>query len=379
MSNPGPRSIATFGAKLLVALAIMESRGFAQTYEVRGTQSAIIYREGRPIASPSNEFQVRVDGCKVVIRTTALSPDTEYSEYGTQGEDSFFLTKFPGGERATLKTLQDGKIVEQQFKQPVEPRNDANLQLKPTLIPTPMADLVTPVWLAYGSRCYLSQRESSSIEAVFYQNANSPRTLQIPHWHWPKTPAEWTFDGNKPGLVRTLTVYFDGKALGFPEPFARNITNFVYQVMQWTNVGDLTIPIAFQITRYVPNFRKADAVELIVEADMHGVATNISTKLSDTRFAPLVTTKTRVSDYRHERLTKSMVPMVYIPEDGKIRELEALKATPQFQRSHFERKAGNAPDRERRKIYVYLALGALFSAPMAFLATRVWRGVRSKQ
>jgi hypothetical protein len=290
----------------------------------------------------------------------------EYNRYGAEDTNSsYFINKFIDVTVTNVTQVRNRESIDIPLKTPAKPKNEATAELRPTLVPPPMRGLISPVWIAYGSRCYFAGRDSI-IEPLFYMgNQRLQSVISV--------RGSWRFSPKAPYLLTSLIDYRDGKVLGLQHPFTLETTNSVYEVLNWTNIGALTIPQQFRITHYVPDTKATDVPRLAVFAVIDGVATEVLDRTEITDFSPAVSVATRVVDRRFKKETQSDQPIVYMAKAGKILNLEEMRELPALQKTHF----GGAAAQRRRvsnyKVGIYASLALLFGIPLIFFAKRLWR------
>lgn len=310
--------LAAFGWLTIVGL---DSR--AAVFEIVGQLTTVIYKDGVITHSRTNAFKASMDGCRFRVRAEATGLGSLYSEFATV-ED--FSVDFSKNDVALMKSARSVDELGFELRSQPEPVEvpEAYFNLNPTVVP-PFSTFTLP-WVAYGSGCYLRGVTNGMIQSPVAQDITKPRTK---YWLAPKAPAHWRFSSRPPNLLELLVVLRDGEALKLPVPFTGRTTNCVYEVLQWTNVAGLSLPLEFKLTRYAPDLEARDSPRLLVDGLFCGVATGIAPRLSITNFTPLISTNTQVADRRFEEEDVEHA-IVYMAREGRILTREELRKRPQF-------------------------------------------------
>ena len=294
----------------------------AGAYEVLGQLTTVIYKDGVVTHSRTNPFKASVDGCQFRVRMEATGLATLYSEFATVEDYSVELLKNDVALMNSARSVDESGFEIWPQPKPGSPP-EAFLYVNPTVVPVSTATLP---WLAYGSRCYLSEARKGMILSPVVQDLSKWRTK---YWLAPEAPAQWRFSSRYPGLLESLVVFRDGETLGLPAPYTGRTTNCVYEVVQWTNAAGMTLPLEFKLTRYAPDFTAKDTPRLLVDGLFRGLAKEVSPQLSIATFTPIFSTNTRVADRRFED-EYSENAIVYMATEGRILEYEELKKQPRF-------------------------------------------------
>ncbi len=303
-------------------LALIPLDVCAGAYEVLGQLTTVIYKDGVVTHSRTNPFKASVDGCQFRVRMEATGLATLYSEFATVEDYSVELLKNDVALMNSARSVDEPGFEIWPQPKPGSPP-EAFLYVNPTVVPVSTATLP---WLAYGSRCYLSEARKGMILSPVVQDLSKSRTK---YWLAPEAPAQWRFSSRYPGLLESLVVFRDGETLGLPAPYTGRTTNCVYEVVQWTNVAGMTLPLEFKLTRYAPDFKAKDTPRLLVDGLFRGLAKEVSPQLSIATFIPVISTNTQVGDRRFED-EYSEDAIVYMATEGRILEYEELKKQPRF-------------------------------------------------
>ena len=315
----GRRSLlATFS---WLAIAMLHSR--AATFEVAGQFTTVIYEDGAVMHSRTNPFKASVDGCRFRIRAEGTGLAILYGEFATVEDFSVELSK---NDVALMKSAPS--VDEWGFRRwPQPPPMDypeAYLNVSPTVVPA-FSPFTLP-WLAYSSSCYLTGITNGMIQSPVAQDFSKAKTK---YWLAPKAPAQWRFSPKPPNLLDLLVVFRDGEALELPAPFKGLTTNCVYEVLGWTNLAGMSLPLEFKLTRYALDLKAKDSPHLLVDGVLRGQASSFSPRLSITNFVPVISTNTQVADRRFEDEDAERA-IVYMAKEGRILTYEELKEQPRF-------------------------------------------------
>ena len=313
--------LALLAAFSWLAIVTLDSR--AATFEVVGQLKAVIYQDGAITHSRTNPFKASVDGCRLRVHAEATGLGSLSGEFATVEDFSVDLSKNDVALMKSAPSVDEWGFQIRPQPKPIE-YPEAYLSVNPTVVP--QFSTFTLPWLAYGSSCYLSEIKDGMIQSPVVQDFTKAKTK---YWLAPKAPAQWRFSTQGPGLLQSLVVYRDGEALELPEPFRGRTTNCVYEVLRWTNVAGMTLPLEFKLTRYTLNLHAKDSPRLLVDGLFLGLASGISSHLSITNFAPVISTNTQVTDRRFEDEDAEHA-IVYMAKEGRILTCEELKKEPRF-------------------------------------------------
>jgi len=158
----------------------------AGTYEVLGQLTTVIYKDGAVTHSRTNPFKASVDGCQFRVRMEATGLAILYSEFATVEDYSLELIK---NDVALMKSARS--VDEWGFERWPQPKPgwipEANLYVNPTVVPA--FSTATLPWLAYGSRCYLSEARKGMILSPVVQDLSKSRTSTGSHRKRPHSGA----------------------------------------------------------------------------------------------------------------------------------------------------------------------------------------------
>ena len=168
------------------------------------------------------------------------------------------------------------------------------------------------IWLAYASGCYFASASSPRLEPAASLGVG-PRGVD--QTSFLRQKAYWTCSRQPPYLPSSV-VYLDdgiidpkgsgGQPLRWPEPLDAGFTNTVYQVLEYTNLGPLELPVragmkTFSARFHVTGGRTTSELALFYEYEVQ--ATNFITHLVQTgAFRPRIPGVTLIDD---ERFTTS--------------------------------------------------------------------------
>jgi hypothetical protein len=369
---------------ILRALAIVSgiSLGFAQEFEITGDIEYEYFEQEQLKFSESRTFTVMISNCDIKITTFAKAiPDRPYPavyEYGTRDRtNSYVLCATTNQNRpVTIKHWVRGKGWEDQEvplgpdgKPKIKPHNDANLTIVPTVVPSGSQGLIVPVWLAYGSRCYLRAQTSKLVEpASFFGN-----NLQQMGF---RTKADWAFSPSQPNFLERITYFSDGrtyrlengeiKSESLPSPYNTEITNAIFSVSEWTNCVGLSLPLDFRLTEFRPRKFGRKKSDLEVASHAAGVARTFKVNPDLPSFSLQVPPKTLVSERRLARLPlDERLPQIqYLSEDGTVLSLDDVRKSKKFQ---IQLKALKDTRQESSRAWVPIFLTSIAIAPLVVM------------
>ncbi len=281
------------GYLLLCLLFSASLRGAElQSFEVSGRMHTVYPMQGGTVRTNSRTFALATDGRDVLIRCTAGTADQgfDYGEFGTDGTNGFHFSK------TLLKADPFSKhgLV-----------NDAVMHIEPS--PVPPRGAINYVWLLYAAQNELEGRTESFLrprggvwlpERMFDQER-----LRMLNDHL-LLRAEWTFNDRRPYLLQTFVDYCDGKLASdrfsqslIPGEFMSGRTNSRMEVLAWTNIAGLHIPLAARVITYVTGSEKSGG-GLQVRFTHELLATNVVAGTRQRSFVPKPSKATSVFDYR---------------------------------------------------------------------------------
>jgi hypothetical protein len=302
----------------------------------------------------------------------------EYFEYCCDGTNSSLLIKYFTNRSASASQRIIGGSMNGGLPKPGPPVNDAHLILNEGFVPEYIYGQITPVWLAYSSRCFYEKAVTHQVEPVFFRGKGVRE-------HGIKFNSFWKLSLKVPNLPEWMCDYFDGNRYGVDQdsfvvealnfPFDKEATNTVYSVSAWTNIGGYTLPSSWQVVRYRRNL-KSKMLEL--ESETIGALLSVRAKSTVPSFAPDIPEHTRVTDKTVGSYGGKLSKFSYLTLTGKILNEAELKASNQFQvASDAASKTAALSDRKLRKravIFVFAIL--MIGIPVVAL---IWRRTTARQ
>jgi hypothetical protein len=170
----------------------------------------------------------------------------------------------------------------------------------------PFAHQTAVIWLAYASSAYLAGHLSGdSIEPAASvgvgPNGINPDSFLTEQ-------AYWTCSTGPPGLP-DRAAYLDNGIIGWkgrqplrwPEPLDKGFTNTVYEVLEWTSLGSLELPVAARMRTFTPSWHETGG-RLVLEMrpfEYEVRATNVTPRMLHSGvFRPNIPGETRIDDQR---------------------------------------------------------------------------------
>ncbi len=360
---------------LFLALVIHCEQSFLYSaeFEIEGQLSYVYYNEGQPAGTNAWPFSVAVHGCSFVIRQHHLDTNSgiDYTELASDGSESYSRVKFSVPSGTIIKSStneQTGKISKRSTIQ-----NDSSLTIRPSPGPPAVeAGPIIPIWLAYASRCYFSNRTDNLVDCIMF--IDEPRIMlrarQI------RLRGEWEFSKDSYFLSKFVDfrdgVIMDdnGRAGTLPQKFATGSTNTIFQVHFWTNISGVSLPLEFEQAIFAPTAYKSNRMVGLFK----GYSRNILLTTERTNFIPsLDSERVRVLEHRYVADLRELVsPTIRMPIDyyttnnslwGKDKLIAHL--IPKYQASK------NAAKPSKQK-YTQLTLVALALVPIGFLVYSFW-------
>lgn len=264
-----PHALTLSVAIGLLSMAGGRSSGFEFTVE--GEVRVSMYSRGNLANEAKYNFTAEIRDCQSRIRVFGGWLDnSEYFEYGCDGKTAYSCVKFwtdrvpispvqaiiPEKEQLPLNSevsitlpsdlvSSDPLVVEAPVpSSPIasmKPVNEASVSIHASDVPQEHRIGITPVWLAYGSRChYLERKSGNMVEPVWRMPRESPGRER-------KFTSTWSINESHPGLLQSMTDF-----VMYPPPFNEDVTNSVYSVVSWTNVSGMNLPLSFQVVQHSP-------------------------------------------------------------------------------------------------------------------------------
>jgi hypothetical protein len=282
-------------AFLFVALAVGLRAANPFAFEVEGRMDTFVpsWDNGAP---NSRTFRFATDGRDLLIHTTAGTKDqgTLYAEFGTAGTNGFqFNQMIP---RTNADGSFRGTLV-----------NDSTMRIQPH--PRPEMGVGQQLWLIYGAHGELRKRTNSFVhlttQVSFRERPFDSDLYGILRNHL-RLRADWALDGQPPHLVTRFVDYRDGQLMSerypdslIPDEYTTGKTNLRLEILSWTNVAGLHLPVNAQVTTYEKDTNQLG--KLVVHALHRVTVTNVIAGTSRRTFVPQLGRATSVTDYRFMR------------------------------------------------------------------------------
>jgi hypothetical protein len=203
--------------------------------------------------------------------------------------------------------------------------------MRPDVFPPNHAGFISAAWLAYASACTLSGAGAGEGPPLLFMGQN---------WNeygGHKLKYTWRNSEALPRLPEFIVEYADEEAFSLmeadrtrfgkpplPAVYRQGFTNAIYQVMTWTNIAGLHLPLRFRFSRYVPKADGAQTNELEVQLSYDGYANTVSESVTGAVGLALQFPKlTRIADYRLG--PPGAQPLLYMSEDGRVPTLDDAK------------------------------------------------------
>jgi hypothetical protein len=293
-------------ASLSASLGATESEAF----EISGRIESIWLPAAGNGRTNSRTFLMAMDGQKLFIRCSAGTADRgiEYTEFGSDGTSGFHMTKFLQATNPSARRGSD---------------NDSTMSIEPSPVPPQGSGSIEQVWLVYSAHRELSRRTDPFIRPFAYVSLReTPFDQEL--WGFLSDNlllrAEWTFHVQTPHLLATFVDYRDGR-IGrhrnavLPDELMTGKTNSRMDVLTWTNLAGLSIPVESLATIYTGNTNRPGG-PLEVQFSHRLLATSIVARTTRREFLPKAAQATRVVDWRFAQGQHQ--PAVYISTNGVI-------------------------------------------------------------
>lgn len=282
-----------------------------QEFDVEGTsRNRVFMSDGKTFEAPTLNFTLSIRGCKWIARFThqfttnaQYAPDWEEASsdgtniYYLQNTSSAIATARAGGKVLTGQNIATARTFNKEV---------FNLQI---------ASDIGPIWLTYGSACYLALRNDSFIEPVMardffggiYAADMGPKSLSL------KMRAKWSLATDEPHLPVELIYYADRTIASPKGPVPRTgsdaqringLKGAEFRAGNFTNINGLEIPMwsslkvyAFKTTTTTtPAVLLDDELEVRNQYDV--VLTHAMANSAPIRTSPTIPGNTYIEDQR---------------------------------------------------------------------------------
>ncbi len=275
---------------------------WASEYAAAGSLAFGVGGRGNPNIQPiaKHAFLAQASGCNWLVRIGSNQSNQDDSvghmEVSCDGKDTYYLSVPKDPKHTAVATIMPGKI-------PLL-----------SVMPTSQA---TFIWFALLSACDLPKQPRSKV-----------------HFPWLTTEAhglqgETTMDAelrlstNTPELPELATFLSDGWTFAhtgertqFGKPYDRGFTQAAYKATDFTALGEITLPKAFQLKLFSPKYDPVgdSAHDLFVLAEWNGTVTNMPKPSVILPLRPILPKKspTIVKDKRFWKLNPELVEMCYV-------------------------------------------------------------------
>jgi hypothetical protein len=282
-------------------------------FEVSGRIEMVPFINGLASGTNSRTFSVAVTENKSFIHASAGTRDRgiEYSEFGDDGTNGFYFTKYAPPPDSDTNSARRSI-------------NDASLSISTRRVPPVMAAPLLPVWIAFCSRTEFLERDDHFVPVLTFPIVlASPPIVEVGTLMHLRLRSEWLFNDRQPHLIRSFTDYRDAKWDSrrfspslIPDEYSTGKTNSVMQIVTWTNVSGLHIPLQGWLTRYLPDTNSPVPGAICVHFFCRVTATDVSATTARRSFVPEFTTATRVNDGRFTEGTDQSAE--YFPRNGLL-------------------------------------------------------------
>ena len=336
-------------------------------FELSGELASTFFSPGRPSYTNFRPFQVTLRDCQVFIHLDPSPRDQgiEYFEFASDGTNSSYITKY--AMPSTQPELP-----------PKKKRNDSTLVNRPSVCPPLEARSVIPIWLAYGSACFFSDRDDPFLPALhlFLGTPIMKRADSV------ELKAEWRQSKEPPFLVEFFADYLagrlvtGGRSYDLPPELATGATNSILTTSAWTNVNGLAFPLQFTFTTFAVS---ADASRKpAIQSIARGVTKTFTAQTLRENFHLTLSDTTRIVEHRYlDELWELNhgKPAAYITTNKIEWPVEKIIAETKIARDR-SRKVSRMPT---SKIILSSLLALVLLGPPTFLVTRWWRGLSAKR
>ena len=274
----------------------------------------------------SNTFEVVCRDSKVSIRTTgSIGKDEKdvYTMFSSDGVDSYRVTVFDIDQKTIEKNRgknEKGGI----FSSSVDVYQGGN--------PPNGLGLIAPVWLALASTLIIDSRNEGEIWPLVKTGPYAPAI------GGEKLKATWIKSEVIPFLPVQVITYAKDKTFvminkgeillmrePFPQKYGQGFTNFIYQVLTWTNIEGLKIPQHFQLVSFYPKHDGKDKNDLQRHFVYDGYVETIAVKdVPQVEIPPKIPKWASVADYRFSANNEN--PLQYTSEFGELHSTPAAIA-----------------------------------------------------
>jgi hypothetical protein len=360
------------GCILAGVVALQSAHGGSPPgYEVEGTLEVQNYRQGNLIKHLRYDFAFAVQGPRWYFRIDDYNvkdsrgnPLIHRNESGSEGNEIYMLAVSSSSARAPivgkLTNIVQGAVSLGQV-----PLYDGDRRL---------------LWIAFASGGYLAREKKPKWGLPWPLPNNYPDDYFQMDFVRHKTP---------PGLPDEMTYrspgYFFGassakgvvpKRVDYPAPFNHGFVAAQYRVTGITNIGELELPLGFEMTRFAPRLERTNSQEFIPVQVWVARVSKVE-GLRRMGFLPVITQEGEVEvlDYRFRDEALKLRELRYTIEDKKWRSMSdpAIKRMSEAQRNIAISRIEARKKREPQRIVAILGVLLVAGVPLVYLVLYVFR------
>lgn len=268
-----------------------------------------------------------------------IGGNVERHEMGMVNNEIYFVSKFRTNRVRRLMRFQEGEgLVDVDLQQEgtdirnIKPKNEAVGAIYGFNIPRPGSHFMHPLWIAFISGEVIQQEKRDSLPRFWISLVRSATFTPITDWRiLPTTPAlaEYIRAFN----AGSVPIYLDGKVKihNYKAPFDRGFMESEYIMLNKTNLNGLTLPLEFELRRYVPLASATHTNDLWLASSIKGIVNEVLSSCSLREFKPKLTSSTLIGDYQVPRIDPDKRdPLQYLLHPGDWRTMEEVQASDEF-------------------------------------------------
>lgn len=294
---------------LVVFVLLVLAQGGPQTAHaatnliVSGTVRCDYLVDGKISTTRTNHCVVKLSGCKYSILLDAgnWQDRTTSIECVFDGANNYLSRRFSTNQVAAVWELgPDGNPRRRELKEPIKPKNDADLRIGAGPMPPAENIPITCIWLALASGChYRDQPVSgfSELPLVFLGAAYQRFDIRL--------PTRFVMDRGGLELLAWREDYHDGKSYNLMKDRLEeqaldwkvddHYTNSTFRVDEFTNWSGLRLPKAFSLTVNAPNSSRRTIETRVI---CRGIVEEVAMLTDVSEISPVVLPNTTVRDAR---------------------------------------------------------------------------------
>ncbi|RME91484.1 MAG: hypothetical protein D6766_11825 [Verrucomicrobia bacterium] len=261
----------------------------------------------------------------------------------------------------------------------VTPVNQATLVINPGVVPEHRVEFITPLWLAYASAFYFPQGKNEARLPPIYPLGETPEARQL--FVATATPVltRWKLDDQSPHLPRQVDILREGRVFVVegeltshraPSWFREHESAYAYRTLTWTNLGDLRIPLSFEVTRenLVSGWQGDGGRSITAKAVFTGSLQTATLGASVSSFIPQIPEVTRVEENRLAVAPEKVRGITYLTKKGRILPLSEVRTLDAFQWA--ARQQGRPLHHTRLQVWYGIFVMVVALVPLATLLVR---------